>query len=295
MTVPTPTATPTPALTGTGLGRSFGAHHAVVHADIALHPGAITGLVGPNGAGKTTLLLMLAGLLAPDRGVITMDGDGTPGGVVDPQTMRRNVGWMPDVFGTWESLTPREILVAFGRLNGLDRVTADGRARELLAHVHLVEFTDHPASGLSRGQKQRLGLARALVNHPRILLLDEPASGMDPRSRIELRAQLRAVADSGAAVLVSSHILGELEELVDDVVMMTGGHTRVPAAATTARWRVRLVGQPADQAVVVELADDAAAAAYLAHHVGQGAPVAEFTRLHSGLERAYLDLDADRT
>ncbi|MCF8571229.1 ABC transporter ATP-binding protein [Gordonia sp. HY002] len=294
MTLPSPMTAPAPALTGAGLGRSFGAHHAVVHADIALHPGRITGLVGPNGAGKTTLLLMLAGLLAPDRGVITMGGGGMPA-VVDPQTMRGHIGWMPDVFGTWESLTPREILVAFARLNGVDRAAADQRARELLAHVHLAEFTDHPASGLSRGQKQRLGLARALVNHPRILLLDEPASGMDPRSRIELRTQLRAVADAGAAVLVSSHILGELEEMVDDVVMMTGGHTRVPAPTTAARWRVRLVDQPADQAVVVELADDAAAAAYLAHHLGQGAPIAEFTRLHSGLERAYLDLDADRT
>ncbi|MCF8587143.1 ABC transporter ATP-binding protein [Gordonia liuliyuniae] len=282
--------TPPPALTGVGLARSFGAHHAVVHADIALHPGRITGLVGPNGAGKTTLLLMLAGLLAPDRGVIA-----TGDGVADPQVMRSRIGWMPDVFGTWESLTPREILVAFGRLNGADRATADQRARDLLAQVHLVEFTDHPASGLSRGQKQRLGLARALVNHPRILLLDEPASGMDPRSRIELRGQLRAVADAGAAVLVSSHILGELEEMVDDVVMMTGGRTRPPAASTTPRWRVRLVNQPPDQAVVIELADDAAAAAYLAHYVAQGTPVAEFTRLGNGLEQAYLDLDADRT
>ncbi|WOC13216.1 ABC transporter ATP-binding protein [Gordonia sp. MP11Mi] len=279
-----------PALTGTGLARSFGTHHAVVHADIALHPGTITGLVGPNGAGKTTLLLMLAGLLAPDRGVIAT-GDGT----VDPQAVRARIGWMPDVFGTWESLTPREILVAFGRLNGVDRATADQRARELLAQVHLVEFTDHPASGLSRGQKQRLGLARALVHHPRILLLDEPASGMDPRSRIELRGQLRAVADAGAAVLVSSHILSELDEMVDDVVMMTGGHTRAPAPSAMARWRVRLVNQQADQAVVVELADDTAAAAYLAHYVTQGTPVAEFTRLGNALEQAYLDLNADRT
>lgn len=280
---------PAPVLTGTGLARSFGGHHAVVKADIALHPGRITGLVGPNGAGKTTLLLMLAGLLAPDTGVVTMDG------TADPQEMRGRIGWMPDVFGTWESLTPREILTAFGRLNGADRASADQRARELLVDVHLVEFTDHPASGLSRGQKQRLGLARALVNRPRVLLLDEPASGMDPRSRIELRAQLRAVAHQGAAVLVSSHILGELEEMVDDVVMMTGGSTHVPTASTTVRWRARLIGQPADQAVVVELADDAAAAAYLAHHIAQGAPIAEFTRLDIGLERAYLDLDADRT
>src|SRR5690606_33572683 len=152
----------TPVLTGAGLARSFGGHIAVAHADIALYPGRVTGLVGPNGAGKTTLLLMLAGLLAPDRGTLHIAG------AADPRAARARIGWMPDAFGTWESLTPREILIAFGRLHGADRPTADQRARELLAHVHLTEFTDRPASGLSRGQKQRLGLARALVNRPQI-------------------------------------------------------------------------------------------------------------------------------
>ncbi|GEE03902.1 hypothetical protein nbrc107696_43480 [Gordonia spumicola] len=280
-----------PLLSAAGLSRSFGAYRAVAHADIALNAGRITGLVGPNGAGKTTLLLMLAGLLAPDSGQLFAGGT-----VADPVALRSRTGWMPDVFGTWESLTPREILIAFGRLHGADKATADTRALELLNQVHLVEFTDHPASGLSRGQKQRLGLARALVNRPQILLLDEPASGMDPRSRIELRAQLRAIAAEGATVLVSSHILGELEEMVDDVVFMTGGFTHVPSTTPSRpRWRIRLIGQPADQAVVVELQDDAAAAAYLAQLVAQQTPIAEFTRITSGLEQAYLDLDADRT
>nr|WP_246372505.1 ABC transporter ATP-binding protein [Gordonia humi] len=272
------------------MARAFGGHHAVVGADIALHRGRVTGLVGPNGAGKTTLLLMLAGLLRPDTGTILLDG-----APAEPAAARARIGWMPDVFGTWESLTPREILTAFARLHGADAAAADLRARELLHQVHLVEFTDAPASGLSRGQKQRLGLARALVNRPQILLLDEPASGMDPRSRIELRAHLRAVADAGAAVLVSSHILGELEEMADDVVMMTGGRTRVPPPTTASRWRIRLVDQAPDAAHIVELADDAAAAAYLAHYVRQDIPIAEFTRLGTGLEQAYLDLDADRT
>ncbi len=279
-----------PALTGLGLARSFGGHQAVAHADIALYSGRIIGLVGPNGAGKTTLLLMLAGLLAPDRGELLLAG-----APADPKSLRARIGWMPDVFGTWESLTPREILIAFGRLHGADKATADRRAVELLHQVHLVEFTDHPASGLSRGQKQRLGLARALVNRPQIILLDEPASGMDPRSRIELRSQLRALADAGAAVVVSSHILSELEEMVDDVVMMTGGATRGTPAVAAPRWRIRLVGQPADQASYIDLPDDEAAAKHLAGLVAQGAPIADFSRVTSGLEQAYLDLDADRT
>lgn len=280
-----------PVLAAHGLARSFGGHHAVVHADVTLHPGRITGLVGPNGAGKTTLLLMLSGLLQPDRGALLSNGS-----PADSAALRARTGWMPDVFGTWESLTPREILVAFGRLHGAARTDADNRARELLAELNLVEFTDSPASGLSRGQKQRLGLGRALVNRPQILLLDEPASGMDPRSRIELRAHLRMLANAGAAILVSSHILNELDEMIDDVVMMTGGTTRVPApTAPGLPWRIRLVGQPADQARTSRFDDDAAASAHLAELVASGTRVAEFTRITSGLEQAYLDLDADRT
>ena len=121
-----------PVLSATGLARAFGGHHAVTHVDIALAPGRITGLVGPNGAGKTTLLLMLAGLLKPDAGTILIDG-----APVDPRAMRSMIGWMPDAFGTWESLTPREILTAFGRLNGAAKGDADLRARELLQLVHL--------------------------------------------------------------------------------------------------------------------------------------------------------------
>lgn len=288
--ISTPPAPSLPALATSALTRSFGPHRAVTHADIVLHPGTITGLVGPNGAGKTTLLLMLAGLLAPDSGTIMLDG-----APVDHQKLRAAIGWMPDAFGTWESLTPREILVAFARLYGIDKATGDARARQLLALVHLETFTDHPASGLSRGQKQRLGLARALINSPRILLLDEPASGMDPRSRIELRALLRQVADAGTAVLVSSHILAELDEMSDNIVMMTGGTTRVPPPRRASSWRIRLVGQAPDQAATVELPDDAAAATYLASLIAAGHPIAEFSRSGSGLEQAYLDLDAERT
>ncbi|MFT3661465.1 MAG: ABC transporter ATP-binding protein [Gordonia sp. (in: high G+C Gram-positive bacteria)] len=276
-------------LVATGLTRSFGKHPAVTGADLTLTPGRITGLVGPNGAGKTTLLLLLAGLLEPSSGTRTVDGE-----AVDERVLRARTGWMPDVFGTWDSLTPHEILVTFARLYGIGRTAAAARADELLTTVHLTEHATRPASELSRGQKQRLGLARALVNSPRYLLLDEPASGMDPRSRVELRDQLRAAADAGAAVLVSSHILTELEEMVDDVVLMTGGRTQV-AGPMSAGWRLRLVGQPESEAAVVHFDDDESAARHLADAVAAGQPVAEFTRLTTGLEQAYLQLHADRT
>ena len=276
-------------LVATGLTRSFGKHQAVTNADITLTEGRITGLVGPNGAGKTTLLLILAGLLAPDTGQKLLDG--AP--VADVE-LRAQTGWMPDVFGTWDSLTAHEILVTFGELYGQTRTDAAARADQLLATVHLDEYRDRPASEMSRGQKQRLGLARALVNRPRFLLLDEPASGMDPRSRVELRDHLRAVADSGTAVLVSSHILTELAEMVDDVVLMVHGETR-PAGPSTTTWRLRLVDQPEGEATTIALDDDAAAAAHLAQLIADGHQVAEFTRVSTGLEQAYLELSADRT
>ncbi|MDL9948712.1 ABC transporter ATP-binding protein [Gordonia sp. ABSL11-1] len=279
------------ALAANGLTRAFGRHIAVADADVAVRAGAITGLVGPNGAGKTTLLLMLAGLLRPDTGTITVDGT-----QVDPPRLRSMVGWMPDVFGTWDSLTATEILSTFGRLHSLSRTDARARAAELLELVHLREFADRPAHELSRGQKQRLGFARTLVHSPRVLLLDEPASGMDPRSRVELRDQLRTLADDGCVVLVSSHILTELSEMVDDVIIMTEGRTRPTGEHTVGRrWRIREAGQPAATATTITFPDEQSAAQHLAALVAAGHQVVEFARVDTELEDAYLALDADRT
>lgn len=277
-------------LTARNLTRTFGQHTAVTDANVELRAGSITGLVGPNGAGKTTLLLMLAGLLAPDSGSLVLDGV-----EVESTQLRPVIGWMPDVFGTWDSLTATEILSTFGRLHGQSKREAHLRSAELLELVHLAEFADRPAHELSRGQKQRLGFARALVNRPRILLLDEPASGMDPRSRRELRDQLRVVADEGCAVLISSHILPELSEMVDDVVIMTAGRTQDADRGAGHLWRVRRVGQTADSATTMRFADEEEAALHLAELIAAGARIAEFSRVDFELEDAYLALDVDRT
>lgn len=277
------------AFQAAGLHRAFGSHVAVAQADLVLTPGRVTGLVGPNGAGKTTLLLLLAGLLAPDAGTITLDGRAVPA-----RQLRTLVGWMPDTIGTWENLTAAEILTTFTRLHGMPAPAARARVTELLAMVHLSEFAGTPAHELSRGQKQRLSFARALVNRPPILLLDEPASGMDPRSRVDLRDQLRVLAGGGAAVLVSSHILSELSETVDDVVLMTAGRTSVALSGNGNAWRIRLAGEPDGAAEIRSFPDDAGAAAYLASLVAAGTPVAEFTRINE-LESRYLSAIAERT
>ena len=178
--------------------------------DLTAAPGEVAALVGPNGAGKTTLLLVLATLLVPDAGEVRVAGHDP---VTEPDAVRARMGWSPDVFGLYDNLTGREYLEFVGEAMRLPRPRTRERAAELLTTASL--DGDVPVHTLSRGQKQRLGLCRALVHDPQVLLLDEPASGLDPRSRVKLRELLRSLAARGTAVVVSSHLLGDLEELAD--------------------------------------------------------------------------------
>ncbi|MEI2775124.1 MAG: ABC transporter ATP-binding protein [Tetrasphaera sp.] len=202
--------------------RTFGSVVAVDSISLQARPGEVTALIGPNGSGKTTLLLMLASLLVPDQGSILVDGSDP---VTDPRAVRARIGWMPDGFGTWDVLTVTEVLQIIAAAYDIPRAQAETRIRDLLALVHLDDLADRPARVLSRGKKQRLGLARALINDPSVLLLDEPASGLDPRSRIELRDLVRGLAAQGRTVLISSHILTELQEVADRAVIIARGRT----------------------------------------------------------------------
>ena len=302
----------------TGVRRAFGSVLAVDHIDLRAKPGEVTALVGPNGAGKTTLLLMLATLLAPDAGSIRIAGLDP---VADSGQVRATIGWMPDAFGTWDALTVREVLETVGAAYRMAPAAARTRAAELLDLVHLGDLADRPARVLSRGQKQRLGLARALVHHPSVLLLDEPASGLDPRSRIELRDTLRGLAASGATLLVSSHILTELQEIADRAVIVARGRSVAVqdlragsvsadgSAHQVSQWRItsldppRLMAalahhgvatQPLTDAVDVEVAGDIAASELLAQLVGDGIPITAFAPSYGALETAYLAATEDR-
>ncbi len=307
----------TAGIVADGVRRSFGDVHAVRNVTLRAQAGRVTGLVGPNGSGKTTLLLMLGSLLAPDAGTIRIEGVDP---VAEPQAARALLGWMPDALGAWGSLTSRETLIVTGRLYGMPKPEASARADALLAEVGLADLAGAPARVLSRGQKQRLGLARALVHDPRVLLLDEPASGLDPQARIDLRRLLRRLAAEGRTVLVSSHILSELEEVVDDAVFLMAGQTvdpaRVEAAARRARpWRVRVAGaEPADargrvaqvlaipadtvgidrRDLVVSFDDEDDAARALRALVSADVEVVEFAAAQGTLERAFLDLGEGR-
>ena len=303
----------TPGIVAHGVRRSFGDVHAVRNVTLEAREGAVTGLVGPNGSGKTTLMLMLASLLAPDAGDLRIGGVDP---IAEPALARGILGWMPDALGAWPALTARETITVTGELYGMSREQARGRAAQLLAELGLEPLADSPARVLSRGQKQKLGLARALVHNPRVLLLDEPASGLDPQARIDLRVLLRRFAAEGRTVLISSHVLSELEEVIDDAVFLVAGETvssdRVAAAASRVRtWRIRLADRDATAAVLpvartlgldagvlptdrrdvlVGFASDADAAQALAALIGAGLPVAEFSAATSMLEHTFLDL-----
>lgn len=293
-----------------GVRRSFGPVEAVRGIDLTARPGEVTALVGPNGAGKTTLLLVLATLLVPDAGDVRVAGFDP---VREPDAVRARMGWSPDVFGLYDTLTAREYLQFVGEAYRLGRARSTARAVELLELARLTEYADRPVHTMSRGQKQRLGLTRALVHDPEVLLLDEPASGLDPRSRVELREVLRGLARSGTAVLVSSHLLGDLEELADRVVFVDRGVTvgehrldALPQTHTARPWRIRALdpdallaaldahgydhGGPTPAGIDVQLATDMAAADLLGGLVRDGVPVVSFQPLGGALEATYLEL-----
>ena len=312
-----PPSQPSRAGTGvvaSGVRRAFGPVEAVRGIDLTAPAGAVTALVGPNGAGKTTLLLVLATLLVPDAGEVRVAGFDP---VHEPDAVRARMGWSPDVFGLYDNLTCREYLQFVGEAYRLGRGASAARAAELLTTARLVQEADRPVHTLSRGQKQRLGLARALVHDPEVLLLDEPASGLDPRSRVELRELLRELALAGAAVVVSSHLLGDLEELADRVVFVDGGVTvgehridELPRSSAARPWRLRALDAgalvaaldrlgvehdvPTPSGVDVLLASDEGAADLLAHLVGDGVRVVVCQPLGGALEATYLALTQER-
>lgn len=292
-------------IVATGVARSFGSVQAVRDVTFEARPGEITALIGPNGSGKTTLLLMLASLLAPERGEIRVAGHDP---VADPLAVRRVMGWMPDVLGSWAPLSVRTTLELTARLYGIPKQVARDRAEELIELVDLLPLADRPTRVLSRGQKQRLSLARALVHSPEVLLLDEPASGLDPGARVALRKLLRQLADGGRTILVSSHVLAELEEMADAAVYLDAGVTasaeRIAAAQAGGReWRIRSLDATAlrealgSTAVrwegadaIVALTDDTAATQLLARLVADGVPVLLFAPSVGDLEQTFLGL-----
>ncbi len=210
----------TPAIQTTELTKRYGQTLALDRLSLAVESGTIYGFIGPNGAGKTTTLRMLAGLLEPSAGEIRLLGERLRH---DGSTAQRLVGYMPDFFGVYDDLRVWEYLDFFARCYSLPAAKRRPTVEGLLDLVDLTPKRDTFVQDLSRGMQQRLCLAHALVHDPPILLLDEPASGLDPRARVELRELLRTLRDMGKTILLSSHILSELAEVCTAIGIMQSG------------------------------------------------------------------------
>ncbi len=300
------------------LRHAFKSHQALDTVSFEVASRSIHGFVGPNGAGKTTTLKVLATLLKPDAGVATIFGEDA---VRDAVAVRRRIGFMPDHFSMYRQMTVFEYLDFFGAAYGMSAKERDTTIGDILALTDMAGRKDDLIKGLSRGMQQRVSLARVLVHDPDLLLLDEPASGLDPRARIELMDILRELRRMGKTIFISSHILSELGDICDSVTIMDRGQVRFcgtmqdllrDQASATTTWSLTVAeASPAlEQALkalsgVEQVTSDPARAqryliamssadsdpdALLACALGAGAKVREFREELRHLNQAFMDL-----
>jgi ABC-2 type transport system ATP-binding protein len=289
---------------------------AVDDVSLSLQAGSLLGLIGPNGAGKTTLLRAAAGLQVPTRGMVRIHGQR-----VDPRNadVRRHIGFTPDTPPAYEELSVRQFLRFVAKGYDLGRTEAEERIDFWLEKVWLTEKHESKVKQLSRGMRQRLGIARALLPNPSVIFLDEPAAGLDPAGRVQFRQLLSSLREQGKALLVSSHILADMDEYCTHIAIMAGG--RVVQSGTVAqiashgqvqdgrcRYTVVLarpvagvesmvgaiegissVALDTDRLTLEYFADRERAAALLEELiVARKLPVASFSANAAGLEEAYL-------
>lgn len=294
------------------LWRAYGKVLAVQQLSFALERGQVTGFVGPNGAGKTTTMRILATLDIPDRGDARIDGQSV---LVEPRAVRRRIGYMSDTFHPYTGLDVMEYLDFFARAHGLRGRRRLETVRQVASFCGLDGFADRPATGLSKGMGQRLHLAKTLLHDPQLLILDEPAAGLDPRARIEFRHLLKELASAGKSILISSHILPELGETCDAVIVLEKGRRVIAGSIAEIQRSVQheqlvvlrvlqdaegaercLLTQPGVTAVAVDglrlrfafHGEDEALAGLLQRLLQAGIAVVEFARSEADLEEIFL-------
>jgi ABC-2 type transport system ATP-binding protein len=231
------------------LHRFFGGTRAVDDVTFEVPRGHVFGYIGPNGAGKTTTMRILATLDLPSAGDAMVDGFSV---VNDPDRVRRRLGFMPDYFGVYYNVNCHEYLDFFARSYGLAGKERHTAVERVMSFTGLSPLKNKPISGLSKGMRQRLCLGRSLVHDPSVLVLDEPAAGLDPRARIELREMIRQLADRGKTILVSSHILTELAEMCDSVGIIEQGRLLAVGSVEEIQEgrQTGVGGEPSRQSVV---------------------------------------------
>lgn len=234
-----------PAIKTRALTKRYGDFTAVDKLDLSVRPGEVFGLLGPNGAGKTTTILMLLGLSEPTSGsarVLEMDP------ARDPIAVKRRVGYLPDAVGFYGAMTGRQNLQYTARLNGIARKAADDHIDELLERVGLTNAANSKVETYSRGMKQRLGLADVMVKRPSIVILDEPTTAIDPAGVEDVLALIRELAHGGAAVLLASHLLHQVQQVCDEVGIFVAGKLIASGAMD------KLSGQLATGTIEIEVA-----------------------------------------
>lgn len=302
----------------TDLVYRYPAHLALDGISFELPRGSIAALVGPNGAGKTTLMRCLAGLARPWRGSIVLAGIDV---VASPREAHRHLGFLQDFFGVWSDMTVEHCLLHFARAQGVPSDRIPRRVEETLALLGLAEKASALSSHLSRGQRQRLAIGQAIIHRPEFLILDEPASGLDPEARIELGRTFLRLREEGMTLLVSSHILAELDQYADRLLVIQAGKLlqserlsgreakaaphrdlEIVLSAPVESW-ARTLGswdtvesvRELDGRVLLRLrGGDSEQSALLARLVAEGAPVLEFRRQEDSLQDRYLQLVGGR-
>lgn len=296
------------------LTKIYGSFHALDEVNIQIDKGTVFGFVGPNGAGKTTTMSILATLLLPTSGTAKVGGYDV---VQHPHEVRKRIGYMPDFFGVYDQFKTTEYLHFYGASYGIPRSERNKLIPQLLELVNLSDKVDSYVDSLSRGMKQRLCLARCLVHDPEVLILDEPASGLDPRARIEMREILKELKLMGKTIIISSHILPELAEMVDEIGVIE--HGRMVAQGKVAdiqnRLRVkrvlhiRMLDQTEqfstwlkDEAYVSQIYSDATGvhihfsggdleqAELLAKMISAGFQIVSFNEAQTNLEDVFLEI-----
>ena len=302
-----------------GLTRYYGSFLALDHLSLTIHDGELHGFVGPNGAGKTTTMRILATLLKPTEGTAALDGVDVAG---HPREIRRLMGQNPNSCGVYNRLKAWEYLDFCARCYGFGQKERRRMTDSLLELVNLTDKRDSYVDVLSRGMKQRLCLARALIHDPRLLILDEPASGMDPRARAEMKGILRTLKDMGKTVLISSHILPELSEMCDSLTIIDHGRLVFSGSVEelgrhmsgNAPIRVRLaagaeadaieagvtllrqdpgvtgVGREEGNVLTVDFDGGEDATAGLLKQLAAGAPLVDFHRPPLNLEKVFMEV-----
>ena len=219
-----------------GLSKSYLGFTAVKGVTFDVSQGAVFGFIGPNGAGKTTTIRILATLLEPTSGSVKVDGLDV---VDEPEKVRRVIGYMPDDFGVYEGITVQEYLDFFAAAYGLPRRQRTRTVGDVMALTDLTQHEKKLVASLSKGMRQRLCLAKTLVHDPKVLILDEPANGLDPRARFALRVLLKELAAMGKTIVISSHILTELSDVCTEVGIIERGELLASGTVADVEARVR--------------------------------------------------------